>query len=69
MKAKITKTIIQEGQEVYKDTLYNFPSFKDAQKRLLSITNNCRFRIINDSKSGFTCDKGFSQLIFKVEKQ
>lgn len=69
MKAKITKTIIQEGKEVYRDTLYNFPSFKEAQKRLLSIINNCKFRIINNSRNGFTCDKGFSQLVFKVEKQ
>lgn len=69
MKAKITKTVIEEGREAYTDTLYNFSSFKEAQKRLLSIINNCRYRITNDSKNGFTCDKGFSKLVFKVEKQ
>lgn len=69
MKAKIIKTVIEEGKEVYTDTLYNFPSFKEAQKRLLSIINNCRYRITNGSKNGFTCDKGFSKLVFKIEKQ
>ena len=69
MKAKITKTIIQEGKEVYRDTLYNFPSFREAQKRLLAIKNKCVYNILDDNKSRFVCDKGFSQLVFKVEKQ
>ena len=69
MKAKITKTIIQEGQYIYRDNLYNFPSFKDAQKRLMLIKNKCKYKIINNNKSEFVCDKGFSKLLFKVEKQ
>lgn len=69
MKAKITKSLIEGDKEVYTDTLYNFTSFKEAQKRLLSIINNCRYRITNGSKNGFTADKGFSKLVFKVEKQ
>lgn len=69
MKAKITKTIIQEGQEVYIDILYNFPSFKDAQKRLLSIRNKCKYKITDNTKSCFVCDKGYTKLEFKVEKQ
>ena len=69
MKAKITKTVIEEGKEVYTNTLYNFPSFKDAQKRLLSIINKCEYRITTSSRNGFTCDKGFTKLIFKIVKQ
>ena len=69
MKACIEKTVIEGEREVYTNILYNFPSFKDAQKRLLSIINKCEYRITTSSKNGFTCDKGFTKLIFKIVKQ
>ena len=69
MKAKITKTVIEGEKEVYTDILYNFPSFKEAQKRLLSIKNKCVYNILDDTKSRFVCDKGFTKLEFKVERQ
>lgn len=69
MKACIKKTVIEGEKEVYTNILYNFPSFKEAQKRLLSIKNKCEYPIINASKNSFTCDKGFTRLVFKVEKQ
>lgn len=69
MKACIKKKVIEGEKEVYEDILYNFPSFKEAQKRLLSIINNCKYPIINRSKNGFTCDKGFTTLVFKIVKK
>ena len=69
MKAKITKTVFENGKELYKDNLYNFPSFSEAQKRLLSIKNKCVYKILDDTKSMFVCNKGFTQLEFKVERQ
>jgi len=69
MKAKITRTVIEEGKEVYTDVLYVFSSSKEAQKGLVHIINKCRYRIVSKSKNGFTCDKGFSQLVFNIEKQ
>lgn len=69
MKACIEKTVIEGEREIYTNILYNFPSFKDAQKRLLSIMDKCEYRITTASKNGFTCDKGFTKLIFKIVKQ
>lgn len=69
MKAKITKTVFENGKAVYKDILYNFRTIKEAQKRLLSIKNKCIYNILDNNKSRFVCDKGFTQLEFKVERQ
>ena len=69
MKAKITKTVFENDKIEYVDILYNFCTIKEAQKRLLSIKNKCIYNILVDTKTRFVCDKGFTKLEFKVERQ
>lgn len=68
MKAKIVKTVIN-GNEEYKDTLYNFSSFSEARKKLLCIKNACKFKIVSETKNSFSVDKGYTKMNFNIEKQ
>lgn len=70
MKAKITKEVHSITGNVTKcESLYNFPSFKEAQKRLQSIANLCRYPVTVISKNEFRANKYGNIYIFKVEKQ
>lgn len=70
MKAKITKTIIKINATKEKgNTLYNFPSVKEAQKRLQSIKNLCKYPIIETNKNYFKANRYGDIYIFAIEKQ
>lgn len=72
MKAKITKSVIKinQFQEICtNDNLYNFPSFKEAQKRLQSIKNLCRYPVIEEGKKFFKANRYGEIFIFRIEKQ
>lgn len=70
MKAKITKEVHQINGKVLKcESLYNFSSFKEAQKRLQSIANLCRYPVTIVSRNEFHANKYGNIYIFKVEKQ
>lgn len=72
MKAKITKSLIKVNQiqEVCtNDNLYNFPSIKEARKRLQSIKSLCRYPVIEEGKNFFKANRYGEIFIFRIEKQ
>lgn len=70
MKAKITKTIFHlNGNTTVCESLYNFPSIKDAQKRMQSIMNICRYPIVESGKNYFKANKYGDIYTFRIEKQ
>lgn len=71
MKAKITKTVtnINGITEKTNESLYNFPSFKEAQKRLKSIKNLCRYPIVEEGTNFFKANRYGNIYLFRIEKQ
>lgn len=69
MKAKITKRIKHlDGKETICESLYNFPTMREARMRLQSIKNACRYPIIETDRNFFKADKYGDIYLFSIEK-
>ena len=66
MKRQIKKSVIENGNVVYTDYLYNFNTLREATLRLREIKRRCVYPIIKNEKQSFICNKGFTKLEFTI---